>query len=332
MLDERIDYLKEGIRDYSSILNRIKQELSKVVVGQDVIINGLLRGLVADGHVLVEGVPGVAKTLIIKTLAKVVGCKQKRIQFTVDLLPTDILGITAYDEKKGFYTIKGPIFAHFILADEINRSPAKTQSALIEAMQERQVTIGKQTYKLEYPFFVMATENPIETAGTYPLPEAQIDRFLFKLLMVYPKFGEEKEIITQNVNLKKFEDFNIKPIIDPQKIIEMQDFVKKIYLKEEIKDYIVKIVEATRNPKKYGITFGKYMEWGASPRASINLFIASKTEALFKKSCFVIPQHIKDVAHDVLRHRILLNYEGQAEGIKTDHIIDEILSKIPLPQ
>ncbi len=331
MLDGRMDYIKEGIREYSFVLKRIKKELSKVVIGQEGIINALLRGLLANGHVLVEGVPGVAKTLIVKALAKAVGCKFNRIQFTADLLPTDILGITAYDEKKGFYTIKGPIFANFVLADEINRAPAKTQSALIEAMQENQVTIGKRTYKLDEPFFVMATENPIEHEGVYPLPEAQIDRFLFKLLVEYPKFDEEKVIMFKNVNLKKFEDFGIEPVLGPEKIIEMQEFVKKIYLDKGIRDYVANIVDATRKPKEHDISLGRYIEWGSSPRASINLFIASKTEALFNKSHFVTPQHIKNVAYDVLRHRIILNYEGQAEGIKSEWIIEEILSKIPVP-
>ncbi len=331
MVDRKIENLKVGVKKYSSVLDRIKKELAKVVVGQEDIINGLLRGLLANGHVLVEGVPGVAKTLIVKSLARAVGCKYNRIQFTVDLLPTDILGITAYDEKKGFYTVKGPIFANFILTDEINRAPAKTQSALMESMAEKQVTIGKQTYKLDEPFFVMATQNPIETGGTYPLPEAQIDRFLFKLLIDYPKHDEEKKVITQNIHLKKFDDYDIKPILDPQKIIEMQEFVKKIYLKDEIKDYIVNIVEATRKPKEHGISLGEYVEWGASPRASINLFIAAKAEALLNNSSFVTPQHVKSIAYDVLRHRILLNYEGQAEGIKSEKIIDEILSKVPVP-
>lgn len=331
MVDRKIENLDSGVKKYSAVLDNIKKELAKVVVGQEDVINGLLRGLMANGHVLVEGVPGIAKTLIIKTLARTVGCKYSRIQFTVDLLPTDILGITAYDEKKGFYTVKGPIFANFVLADEINRAPAKTQSALMEAMAEKQVTIGKETYKLDEPFFVMATENPIETAGTYPLPEAQIDRFLFKLMAGYPNHDEEKKVITQNINLKKFEDYDINSVVDAQKIIKMQEFVKKIYLKDELKEYIVNIVEATREPKEKGITLGEYVEWGASPRASINLFIAAKAEALLKKSSFVTPQHVKNIAHDVLRHRVLLNYEGQAEGIKSEQVIDEILSKVHVP-
>ena len=331
MIDDEIEEVKAGIKEYSPILNKIRKELGKVIIGQEEIINALLRVLLSNGNVLVEGVPGVAKTLTIKTLATAVGCKFNRIQFTADLLPTDIIGITAYDEKKGFYTVKGPIFAHFILADEINRAPAKTQSALMEAMQEKQVTIGKQTFELERPFFVMATENPIEQSGTYPLPEAQIDRFLFKLMVDYPKLKDEVEIMARNANLKKFEDFGVEAIINPEKIIEMQDFVKKIYLKEDIRLYIANIVNSTRHPKEAGISLGRYIEWGSTPRASINMYIAAKTEALFNKSYFVTPQHVKDVAYDVLRHRLLLNYEGQAEGIKPEQIIDEILSKVPVP-
>ncbi len=331
MVDEDIEKIKEGVIKHSDTLNKIKRELSKSVVGQEIIIKGLLRALLAGGNVLVEGVPGIAKTLMVKSLARVLGCKYSRIQFTVDLLPADIIGITVYDEKRGFYTVRGPIFANFILADEIKRAPAKTQSALMEAMQEQQVTIGRKTFKLENPFFVMATENPLESTGTYKLPEAQVDRFLFKLMMDYPEADEEKIILTNNMNLKKFDDFNIQPVVDAQKIVEMQNFVKTIYLKEEIKDYIVNITEATRKPKEYGISLGKYAEWGASPRASINLFIASKTEAVLNGSYFVTPQHIKDVAYDVLRHRISLNYEAQAEGIDSDQIIHEILSKIPAP-
>jgi len=331
MLDEEIDYIKEGVKKHSPTLDKIRKELGKAVVGQEVIINGLLRALLAGGNVLVEGVPGIAKTLMVKSLARVLGCNYSRIQFTVDLLPTDIIGITVYDERRGFYTVKGPIFANFILADEINRAPAKTQSALMEAMQEQQVTIGRKTFKLENPFFVMATENPLESAGVYKLPEAQVDRFLFKLLMDYPEAEEEKIILINNMNLMKFEDFNIQPIVDSQKIIEMQNFVKKIYLREDMKDYIVDITEATRKPKEYGISLGKYVEWGGSPRASINMFIASKTEALLNKNYYVTPQYIKNIVHDVLRHRILLNYEAQAEGIDADRIIDEIISKIPVP-
>lgn len=323
---------KNKLNSYYNFLLKLEEEISKVIVGQKDVVKGLLRGLLANGHVFIEGVPGIAKTLVIRTLAEASGCKFSRIQFTVDLLPTDITGITAYDErKKNFYVVKGPVFANFVIADEINRSPAKTQSALLEAMQENQVTIGKQTFKLPLPFFVMATQNPIETAGTYPLPEAQIDRFLFKLMMGYPSQEEEKNILETNITLKKFEDFDLKPVITPAKIIEMQNFVKNIYLKDEIKKYIVSIVDATRNPKKYKVELGKYIEWGSSPRAAIGLFIASKTEAMVSNESFVTPQHVKTIAYDILRHRLILNYEGQAEGIKSEDIISEVLSKVPVP-
>jgi len=323
--------LKKRIEIYSNDLKKVKEEISKVVVGQERVIGGLFHGLLSNAHILVEGVPGIAKTLVIRALAEATGCKYSRIQFTVDLLPTDITGITAYEEKRGFYIVKGPVFANFIIADEINRAPPKTQSALLEAMQEHQVTIGKKTFSLDEPFFVMATENPIETEGTYPLPEAQVDRFLLKLLMDYPEHDEEEEILIKNISLRNFCDYNIKPVITPSRIIEMQKVAKMVYLKPKIKNYIVDIVEATRKPDKYNIELGKYIELGASPRASIGLFIASKVEALLRNSDFVTPDHIKKVAHNVMRHRIYVNYEGQAEGVTADKIIDEILSKIKLP-
>lgn len=312
-------------------IKKMKQEISKVVVGQHEVIDGLLRAILADGHVLVEGVPGIAKTLLIRTLAVVTGCSFKRIQFTVDLLPTDITGITAYHEKKGFYIVKGPIFANYIIADEINRAPPKSQSALLEAMQEKQTTIGKETFPMMKPFFVMANNNPIEQSGVYPLPEAQIDRFLFKLNMGYPDEEQSKEIIEKNITLKKFEDYNLKAVITPKKMLQMQAFTKTVKHTDKIKNYICKIVSATRDHKKYDITLGKYIEWGASPRANIGLFIAAKADAVLKGNKFITPSHVKSIAHDVLRHRILLNYRGRAEGINTDDVIEEVLAKVPLP-
>jgi len=320
----------EDIKVYGRKISSIRNEIKKIIVGQDKTIDGLLIGLLCNGHVLVEGVPGIAKTLIVRALAEATGCKFNRIQFTVDLLPTDITGITAYTKEKGFYVIKGPIFANFILADEINRAPPKVQSALLEAMGERQVTIGKETFQLPNPFFVMATQNPIESAGTYPLPEAQIDRFILKLLMYYPTLSEETEILKQNIALRRFEEFGISPVVLPEEIIEMQEAVKQIYVDKSVENYIVRIVDATRNPKKYDITLGKYIEWGSSPRGSINLYITSKAKAMLEGKNFVTPQHVKEVAHDVLRHRIILNYEGMAENIKVDDIITEILSKVPI--
>lgn len=329
MEEKKLDLKK--VRAAHLDFNKIKKEVSKVVVGQEEALNGLLRALLANGHVLVEGIPGIAKTLLIKALSVTTGCSVKRIQFTVDLLPTDIVGITTYHEKKGFYTIKGPIFANFVIADEINRAPPKTQSAMLEAMQEKQTTIGRETFPMMKPFFVMATQNPIETAGVYPLPAAQVDRFLFWMNMHYPNKDEEEDILKTNVELKKFEEYDLKPVITPKKIIELQNDAKKIYINKAIEKYIVEIVNATRHPEKYGVRMGKYIEWGGSPRASIGLYIASKTDALIKGSNFVTPQNVKNVAHDVLRHRLILNYEGEAENIKTDNIISEILSKVPVP-
>jgi len=320
---------EEKVKEYQKDISNIRKEISRIIVGQERIINRLILGLISNGHILIEGVPGVAKTLVIRALAKITGCKFKRIQFTVDLLPTDIIGITAYSkEKDSFYIIKGPIFANFILADEINRAPPKVQSALLEAMGERQSTIGKKSFPMLNPFFVLATQNPIEVSGTYPLPEAQIDRFLFKLYMHYPNMDEEQKILRKNIEIKKFDDFKLRAVISPEKIIEMQNAAKKIYLSEKIEKYIVNLTNATRNPEKYGIKSGKYIQWGGSPRTSIAMYIASKANALLNGKNFVTPRHVKDIAHDVMKHRIILNYEGMAEGVNTDDIISEILSKV----
>jgi len=312
-------------------LQNVKKEISKIIVGQEKVVSNLLKAVLSDGHVLVEGVPGIAKTLLIRTLAKVTGCNFKRIQFTVDLLPTDIVGFISYTKEKGFYTIKGPIFANFIIADEINRATPKSQSALLEAMQEKQVTIGKSTFSIPIPFFVMANKNPIESSGVYPLPEAQRDRFLFKVFMDYPTTEEEKLILKQNISLKNFEDFDLKSIINPSRIIKMQEITKSIYLDPEIEKYIIEITNATRHPSKYNIEYGKYIEYGASPRASISMFIASKADALLNGKLYVSPQNVKNIAREVLRHRIILNYEALAEKIKEDQIINEILSKVQVP-
>ena len=316
--------LKE-IKEISELISKTKKEIAKVVVGQEKVIDAFMCALLCDGHVLLEGVPGIAKTLIIKALAEASGCSSKRIQFTVDLLPSDILGLTIYTPEKGFETVKGPIFANFIIADEINRSPPKTQSALIECMQEKQVTIAKKTFKLPLPFFVMANNNPIETSGVYNLPEAQIDRFLFKLLISYPYNKEEKEIMENNITLKKFEDFNVESVLSPEKIIEMQKIARDIYIDNKIKDYIINIIATTR---KRDFRYGQYIGYGGSPRASIGLFIASKAWALMNGRDYVIPEDVKAIAPFVLRHRILLNYKAEAEGITSDIIIDEILKKI----
>lgn len=323
--------LKQNIAVHNQKITQVRAEVAKAVIGQSEVITALLRGILSNGHVLVEGVPGIAKTLIVRTMSAVMGCEFSRIQFTPDLLPTDIIGISTYEESRGFYVLKGPIFANFVLADEINRAPPKVQSALLEGMQEKQVTIGKETFQLPYPFFVLATQNPLESFGTFPLPEAQLDRFIFKLDIVYPKFDEEMKVLQTNMSLNKFDDFDLAPILSPDEIIAMQEDVKKIYLDPKIEKYIVSIIDATRNPKKYKIDSGKYIQWGASPRASLGLFIGSKAEAFLQAKEFVIPYFVKKVARDVLRHRLILNYDGQSEGIKADQIVDEILQKTPVP-
>jgi len=310
------------------VFSKVKKEVGKIIVGHQEIIDGVVRGILANGHVLIEGVPGIAKTLLIRALAVAVGCEFSRIQFTVDLLPSDILGLTTYTPGKGFSTVKGPIFANFIIADEINRAPSKTQSALLEAMQERQVTIGKRTFPLPKPFFVMANNNPLESSGTYPLPEAQIDRFLFKLKMMYTSLDDEKIILDQNITIYEFEDFKINKVVNASIINKMQEKTRNVKASDKLKDYIIKLVAATRNPDKYGIKLGKYIEWGGSPRAGISLFIGAKADAFMHGKEFATPQNVKNVAKDALRHRIILNYLGQAEKIRTDDIVQEILDKV----
>lgn len=315
---------------YRQVFARIRSEVGKAVIGQGEIVNSVMEAVIANGHVLVEGVPGTGKTLLVKTVAKIMGAQFSRIQFTPDLLPTDILGITTYEEGKGFYTVKGPIFANFVLADEINRSPPKVQSALLESMQERQVTIGKETFILPTPFFVMATQNPLEQLGTYKLPEAQVDRFIYKIIVKYPTLDEEQKILNNNMTTKNFSDFDLTPVIDTSTINELQEVVKKIPVEPRIEEYIVRIIDATRNPQKYRIELGKYISFGASPRSSIAIYITSKARAMIEGRNYVTPYDVKKVAHNVLRHRIILNFEGEAENISTDDIISQILDKIPI--
>jgi len=319
---------KKSITHVRKLVEEVEKEMSNVVVGQKKIIHGILRAVICNGHVLVEGVPGVAKTLIVKSMAKVLGCDMKRVQFTVDLLPTDITGIMSYTPNKGFEMIQGPIFTNFVLADEINRSPPKTQSALLEAMGERSVTIARKTYNLPSPFFVMATENPLEVSGVYSLPEAQIDRFLFKLLIGYPKFEEEKKILDQNITIHDFEGYTLKSVLSPGKILELQKLVKEVYTSEAIQEYIVRIVNETRNKE---FEMAHYISYGASPRASIALHIAAKAEALINGRDYVAPQDVRVVTYPVLRHRIILNYEAEAENVSTDSVIKHILSKVNAP-
>lgn len=325
------DQLKKYVLDTNRRLDLLKKELRKVVVGQEKVLNDILVCLLAKGNILLEGAPGLAKTLMIKALSTVIGGSFKRIQFTADLLPTDITGFEGYEPNKGFFTFKGPVFSNFVLADEINRAPPKVQSALMEVMQELQVTIGKQTYQLERPFMVLATENPLETKGVYILPEAQLDRFLFKTLVDYPSIEEEKIIMEENISIYDFEQFKLNKIISLNDVLNMQDLVLHIFLHNKLKDYIAEMIDATRNPDEYGVELGKFIEWGGSPRASINLYIASKAKALMNGRTFVVPQDIKDVAHNVLRHRIILSYDAKVQNITTDRVINEILSKIKVP-
>ena len=322
--------LNERIERQSSFVTNLTAGMDQIIVGQKHLVESLLIGLLSDGHVLLEGVPGLAKTLAIKTLASLIDAQYSRVQFTPDLLPADVIGTMVYSQKdETFQVKKGPVFANFVLADEINRAPAKVQSALLEAMQERQVTISENTYKLPSPFLVMATQNPIEQEGTYPLPEAQVDRFMLKVVIDYPKIEEEKMIIRQNINGDKF---NVKPILKAQEIIEARKVVRQVYLDEKIERYIVDIVFATRYPEKYDLKELKDMiGFGGSPRASINLALAARTYAFIKRRGYVIPEDVRAVAHDVLRHRIGLTYEAEASNLTSDEIISKILNKVEVP-
>ena len=304
--------------------------MNRNIVGQKHLIDSLLIGLLSDGHILLEGVPGLAKTLAIKTLAQLLDADFKRIQFTPDLLPADVVGTLIYNQKNEEFTVKrGPVFSNFILADEINRAPAKVQSALLEAMQEKQVSIGDDTFKLPSPFLVMATQNPIEQEGTYPLPEAQVDRFMLKVIVNYPKKEEEQQIIRQNL---EWEREAIKPVISTSEIIEARKLVKSVYMDEKIERYIVDIVFATRFPEEFGLKKLKGMiSYGASPRASINMALAAKAYAFIKRRGYVIPEDIRAVAHDVLRHRIGLSYEAEANSMTSEEIINDILNAIEVP-
>ncbi len=322
--------LNERIEKQSAFVTNLVTGMDQIIVGQKHLVESLLIGLLSDGHVLLEGVPGLAKTLAIKTLASLIDSKYSRVQFTPDLLPADVLGTMVYSQKDETFQIKkGPIFANFVLADEINRAPAKVQSALLEAMQERQVTIGKETFILPEPFLVLATQNPIEQEGTYPLPEAQVDRFMLKVVIDYPKFEEEKLIIRQNINGEKF---NVKPIMKAEEILEARKVVRQVYLDEKIERYIVDIVFATRYPEKYDLKELKDMiGFGGSPRASINLALAARTYAFIKRRGYVVPEDVRAVAHDVLRHRIGLTYEAEASNMTSDEIISKILNKVEVP-
>lgn len=322
--------LNDIVASKSNFVNIITQGMDQTIVGQKHLVESLLIALLSNGHVLLEGVPGLAKTLAIKTLAQLIDAKYSRIQFTPDLLPADVIGTMIYSvQKEQFQVKRGPIFANFVLADEINRAPAKVQSALLEAMQERQVTIGEQTFPLEEPFLVMATQNPIEQEGTYPLPEAQVDRFLLKVIIGYPSKEEEKVIIRQNITNERKK---IVPLLRPEEIIEAQKVVEKIYLDEKIERYIVDIVFATRFPSEYGLNdLSTIIAFGASPRASISLAKTARAYAFLRQRGYVVPEDVRAVCHDVLRHRIGLTYEAEANNITADQIISEILDKVEVP-
>jgi len=330
MADINIKELNEKIEKESAFVDMITMEIGKVIVGQKHLIESLLIGLRTDGHILLEGVPGLAKTLAVNTLASTIDAKFSRIQFTPDLLPADLIGTMIYSQKQENFTVrKGPIFAHFILADEINRSPAKVQSALLEAMQEKQVTIGTESYKLEQPFMVLATQNPIEQEGTYPLPEAQVDRFMLKVIISYPDRDEEKLIMRENLG-QLFPVAN--KVIKPGDILKARSLVKEVYMDEKIEKYILDIVFSTRYPDQYNLEKYKNMiQYGGSPRASIYLALGSKAYAFIKRRGYVIPEDVRAICHDVLRHRIGLTYEAEAENITTNTIITDILNTIEVP-
>ena len=325
-----IKELNERIKKESEFVDLITMEIRKVIVGQKSLVERLLIGLLSDGHILLEGVPGLAKTLAITTLSQTIDARFSRIQFTPDLLPADLIGTMIYSPRKEEFVVKkGPVFANLVLADEINRSPAKVQSALLEAMQEKQVTIGEETYKLERPFLVLATQNPLEQEGTYPLPEAQVDRFMMKVIVTYPSREEEKLIVRENL-ASTFPKAS--QVLKPADIIKAREVVKEVYLDEKIENYILDIVFATRNPEQAGLAqFVPLIQYGGSPRASINLARAAKAYAFIKRRGYVVPEDIRAVCHDVLRHRIGLTYEAEAENISSENIISEILNNVEVP-
>ena len=325
-----VKQIQEQVQSASAKFSVLRQEISNTIVGQSYMIDRLLIGLLSNGHILLEGVPGLAKTLCVTTLAKAVKADFKRIQFTPDLLPADLIGTMIYDPKEGtFKTKKGPIFANLILADEINRAPAKVQSALLEAMQEHQVTIGDQSFALDEPFLVLATQNPIEQEGTYPLPEAQVDRFMLKLKITYPNKKEEKEIQRRMAatNVK----CEVNEIITPEEILEARKIVDSIYIDEKVSDYILDIIFATREPEAYKLPFKDYIQYGASPRATIALTIAAKAHAFLQGRGFVTPQDVKSVGPDVLRHRVIVSYEAEAEGMTSDDLVQKIFDEVQVP-
>lgn len=328
---EDIKILNDKIQYAGSFLDRLRAEVGKVLVGQQYMVDRLLVGLLGNGHILLEGVPGLAKTLTIKTLSQAINAKFSRIQFTPDMLPADVIGTMIYNQQRNeFFVRRGPIFANFVLADEINRAPAKVQSALLEAMQERQVTIGENTYKLEEPFLVLATQNPLEQEGTYPLPEAQQDRFMLKVVIDYPKKEEEQLIIRQNT--QQISAASINPVVSIREVMDARDLARTIYMDEKIENYILDIVFATRKPEQVGLNNLKALvAYGGSPRASINMALAAKSVAFIHKRGYVIPEDVRVIAADVLRHRIGLTYEAEAENISVEEIIKQVLNTVKVP-
>ncbi len=325
-----IDVINQQVKEAAEFIPTLKAEIGKVIIGQDYLVDRLIIGILADGHILLEGVPGLAKTLTVNTLADALSTDFQRIQFTPDLLPADLIGTQIYNPKEGnFFTKTGPIFANIILADEINRSPAKVQSALLEAMQEHQVTIGTETFKLPELFLVMATENPLEQAGTYPLPEAQLDRFMLKLKVEYPTKDEERRILDAQART------GAKPkataVVTPEKILAARKIVDEIYIDEKVKEYILDIVFATREPEKYGLNIKEFIRYGASPRATIALTLAAKAHAFVQGRGYVTPQDVKSIAYDVLRHRVIISYEAEAEELTSENLIEKLLAEIPVP-
>ena len=330
MSDFSLTEINDRISKASQFIDELKKGMNQVIIGQDVLINKILISMLANGHILLEGVPGLAKTLSVMTLAKAIQVKYQRLQFTPDLLPADLIGTLIYNPRSGeFTTKKGPIFSNIILADEINRAPAKVQSALLEAMQEKQVTIGSETFKLEDPFLVLATQNPIEQEGTYPLPEAQVDRFMLKLNVDYPSKDDEREILDRmaltDVSMK------VDSVLNAEDIKRLRAVVDQIYIDDKIKDYIVDLVVATRDPQKYGLNLGEFIEFGASPRATIYLAIASKAYAFLKGRGYVTPQDVKSIGMDVLRHRVIITYEAEAEEMTAEKVIQNIFDNIEVP-
>ena len=331
MSDFSLSAINERIAKASSFVQPLRDNLNQVIIGQQRLIDKIIICMLADGHMLLEGVPGLAKTLTVKTLASSIDTNFQRIQFTPDMLPADLIGTLIYNQKSGeFDTRKGPIFSNIILADEINRSPAKVQSALLESMQEKQITIGENTYSLDLPFLVLATQNPIEQEGTYPLPEAQVDRFMFKLLIDYPDVDSEKLLMRQNTQAR--ENINIKSVVTPDKIIDAQDVINEIYVDEKVEDYVLKLIFATRNPIKYDLKdMDGIIDFGASPRATINIVRAAKARAFTEGRGYITPEDVRYIGADVLRHRIILTYEAEAEELNTEEVINRLFEKIEVP-